>query len=45
MEEHEYESIRQMCGCMSMRNVQDPAAFERASYMRVLSSYTLRQRM
>ncbi len=44
MEEHEYDSIRQMCGSMCMRNVADPAAFERASYMRVLSSYTLRQR-
>jgi dihydroorotate dehydrogenase (fumarate) len=42
MEEHEYESIRQMCGSMCMRNVTDPGAFERASYMRVLSSYTLR---
>jgi dihydroorotate dehydrogenase (fumarate) len=44
MEEHEYDSIRQMCGSMCMRNVADPAAFERASYMRVLSSYTLRPR-
>ena len=42
MEEHEYESIRQMCGSMSQRNVPDPAAFERGNYMRVLSSYTLR---
>jgi len=41
MEDHEYESIRQMCGSMSQRNVPDPAAFERANYMRVLSSYTL----
>jgi dihydroorotate dehydrogenase (fumarate) len=42
MEEHEYESIRQMCGSMSHRSVADPGAFERANYMRVLSSYTLR---
>jgi dihydroorotate dehydrogenase (fumarate) len=42
MEEHEYESIRQMCGSMSQRNVPNPAAFQRANYMRVLSSYTLR---
>lgn len=41
MEDHEYESIRQMCGSMSQRNVPNPAAFERANYMRVLSSYTL----
>jgi dihydroorotate dehydrogenase (fumarate) len=40
MEEHEYASIAQMCGSMSQRNVPDPAVFERANYMRVLSSYT-----
>jgi hypothetical protein len=27
---------------MSYRSVADPAAFERANYMRVLSSYVLR---
>lgn len=42
MEEHEYESIRQMCGSMSRRNVPNPAAFQRANYVRVLSSYSLR---
>jgi dihydroorotate dehydrogenase (fumarate) len=42
MEEHEYESVSQMCGSMSQRNVPDPTAYERANYMRVLSSYTLR---
>jgi dihydroorotate dehydrogenase (fumarate) len=42
MEEHEYESIRQMQGSMSQRNVAEPAAFERANYLKVLSSYTLR---
>ena len=42
MEEHEYESIRQMRGSMSQRCVANPACFERANYMRVLSSYTLR---
>jgi dihydroorotate dehydrogenase (fumarate) len=41
MEEHEYDSIRQMRGCMSERSVANPACFERANYMRVLSSYTL----
>jgi dihydroorotate dehydrogenase (fumarate) len=44
MEEHEYESIDQMCGSMSQRNVPDPAAFERANYRRVLRSYPLHQR-
>jgi dihydroorotate dehydrogenase (fumarate) len=42
MEEHEYESIHQMRGSMSRRNVSDPALYERANYMRVLSSYALR---
>jgi dihydroorotate dehydrogenase (fumarate) len=42
MEEHEYESIRQMQGSMSHRSVPDPAAFERGNYMKVLSSYVLR---
>ena len=44
MEEHEYSSIGQMCGSMSQRNVPDPTAFERANYMKVLSSYALRAR-
>ncbi len=39
MIEHEYESIQQMKGSMSQKAVADPAAFERANYMTVLSSY------
>lgn len=42
MMDHEYESVRQMQGSMSARSVSSPAAFERANYMKVLSSYTLR---
>lgn len=42
MEEHEYESIRQMCGSMSYRSVPRPDVFERLNYMKVLSSYSLR---
>jgi dihydroorotate dehydrogenase (fumarate) len=45
MQEHEYESIRQMKGSMSHRSVADPAALERGNYMRVLSSYQLRPRV
>jgi dihydroorotate dehydrogenase (fumarate) len=41
MDEHEYESIRQMRGSMSQRAVTDPSAFERANYLRVLRSYAL----
>jgi dihydroorotate dehydrogenase (fumarate) len=39
MEEHEYESIHQMQGSMSQRAVADPSAFQRANYVKVLSSY------
>jgi dihydroorotate dehydrogenase (fumarate) len=42
MEAHEYTSIMEMQGSMSYRSVVDPAAFERANYMKVLSSYALR---
>src|SRR5215471_1069362 len=42
LEEHEYDSVRQMCGSMSRRSVPDPSAFERGNYMRVLSSYAFR---
>jgi dihydroorotate dehydrogenase (fumarate) len=40
MEEHEYESVRQMQGSMSQLSVTDPEAFERANYMKVLKSYS-----
>jgi dihydroorotate dehydrogenase (fumarate) len=43
MEEHEYESIRQMRGSLSRRAVPDPSTFERGNYIKTLSSYTLRQ--
>jgi len=42
MEAHEYESIAQMRGSMSQRAVAEPAAFERANYLKVLRSYALR---
>jgi dihydroorotate dehydrogenase (fumarate) len=42
MEEHEYESIQQMRGSMSQRSVADPSAFQRANYVKVLSSYALK---
>lgn len=39
MLDHEYESIRQMRGSMSYKNVAHPAAFERANYVQVLRTY------
>jgi dihydroorotate dehydrogenase (fumarate) len=39
MEEYEYTSVKQMRGSMSQKAVADPAAFERANYMKALTSY------
>ena len=39
LEEHEYDSLAQLRGSMSQRSVAEPAAFERANYMKVLQSY------
>lgn len=40
MEEHEYDSVKQMQGSMSHKSVENPAAFERANYMKALHSYS-----
>jgi dihydroorotate dehydrogenase (fumarate) len=39
MVEHEYTSVKQMKGSMSQKSVADPSAFERANYMKALTSY------
>ncbi len=39
MKEREYVSIEQMQGSMSQKSVREPAAFERANYMKVLNSF------
>lgn len=39
MTEHEYASIQQMQGSLSQKSVTEPAAFERANYMKVLGSF------
>jgi len=38
IERHEYESLQQMRGSMSQLRCPDPAAFERAQYMRAVKS-------
>ncbi len=38
MEQHEYESVKQMQGSMSQLRCPDPSAFERAQYMRAVKS-------
>jgi len=39
MQEHDYQTIEQMQGSMSQQAVKEPAAFERANYMKVLNAY------
>ena len=39
MNEREYESVAQMIGSMSQQHCAEPAAFERANYMKTLASY------
>jgi dihydroorotate dehydrogenase (fumarate) len=39
MQEHEYESVAQLQGSLSQKNCPDPSAFERAQYMRAISTY------
>src|SRR5262245_41742820 len=39
LEEHEYASLREMRGSMSLRNCPDPQAYERANYMLMLQSW------
>ncbi|HQY93232.1 dihydroorotate dehydrogenase-like protein [Caldilinea sp.] len=39
LEDHEYHSLAQARGSMSQKNVAEPAAFERANYMKVLQSW------
>ena len=42
MEEHEYVSVQQLRGSLSQKNSADPSSFERAQYMRALSTYPIR---
>jgi dihydroorotate dehydrogenase (fumarate) len=41
MEEHEYESLAQMRGSMSLQKSPDPGAFERGNYMKILRSWQM----
>jgi dihydroorotate dehydrogenase (fumarate) len=40
LEKHGYKSLGEIKGVMSQKNCADPSAFERAQYVRGLSSYT-----
>ncbi|MGE0707714.1 MAG: dihydroorotate dehydrogenase-like protein [Planctomycetota bacterium] len=39
LEEHEYESLRQLQGSMNLARCPDPRAYERANYVRMLQSW------
>ncbi|MGE5813986.1 MAG: dihydroorotate dehydrogenase-like protein [Acidobacteriota bacterium] len=41
LEDHEYASLRQAQGSMSLERCPDPEAFERGNYMRVLQTWRL----
>ena len=40
MEENEYKSVTQMRGAMCQNHAEDPDAYERANYLKVLGSYS-----
>jgi dihydroorotate dehydrogenase (fumarate) len=39
LDEHEYESVRQMAGSMAINRTNDPSAYERHDYLAVLDSF------
>jgi dihydroorotate dehydrogenase (fumarate) len=39
MEEHEYASLAEMKGSLSQKSVAEPAAYERANYMKTIQSF------
>jgi len=39
MVEHEYENYQQMLGSLSQKSVPDPAAYERANYIKALKTF------
>jgi len=41
MEVHEYESVDQMRGSMSLSHCPDPSVYERANYLRVLQLWKI----
>jgi len=41
LEEHDYESVKQIKGSLSQKNCPEPAAFERAQYMKALCTYSV----
>ena len=44
MDRHRYETVDRLRGQLSQRSVPDPAAFERANYIKTLASHAVRSR-
>jgi dihydroorotate dehydrogenase (fumarate) len=44
MDRHHYETVEQFRGLASQRSIPDPAAFERANYIKTLASHPARSR-
>jgi dihydroorotate dehydrogenase (fumarate) len=44
MDGHGYQTVDQLRGRLSQRSVPDPAAFERANYIKTLASHPVRSR-
>jgi dihydroorotate dehydrogenase (fumarate) len=42
LEEHSYESVLQLRGCMSRKSISDTTVYDRMNYIKVLSSYVPR---
>jgi len=40
LEQHEYESLRQMRGSMNLQHCPDPSAFTRGNYVKILQGWT-----
>jgi dihydroorotate dehydrogenase (fumarate) len=41
LNEHEYESVKQLQGSLSQQKCPEPASFERAQYMKALTGYAM----
>ena len=44
MDRHGFETVEQLRGRLSQRSVPNPAAFERANYIKTLASHTTKER-
>jgi dihydroorotate dehydrogenase (fumarate) len=45
MDKHGFETVEQLRGQLSQRSVPNPAAFERANYIKTLASHPAKERL